>query len=502
MLAKLNTHEFAYGALTTSPRFGAAHNPWSLDRVCGGSSGGSGAAAAADLVAGTLGTDTAGSIRIPACFNGVTGLRPTWGRVSNRGVVPVAWGYDTVGPIARSAEDCALLLEAIAGLRPRPTRRRSTHPCPRTAASWRAASSGLRIGIVRTLFESELLDPRMQDCRSRARSAFCEAAGAELVDVRIDHFEHFGAIQQACSSPRRPRCTGSGCAPGCRRTATTFARGCSSACSCRRPPTCWASAGAGWPFAAFKRAMAGVDLLAAPTMPVLPPRIGEETVQLAGGEEILYRLTVIPYNSPWSLVGAPTASVPVGFVDGTAGRPRARRGAVRRRDHPAGGAHVPEPDGLARTSSRDPIRGGARMKAVVVTELGKPPVLQDVPEPERADGEALLEILAAPINPVDISASRRDASSEASPPLPYVAGAEAVGRVLESEAHPEGTVVWTGMHGLGITRAGVMAERGVARDDGIVPVPDDVDPALAASLGIAGLAGWLPLELARAGARR
>ena len=133
------------------------------------------------------------------------------------------------------------------------------------------------------------------------------------------------------------------------------------------------------------------------------------------------------------------------------------------------------------------------MKAVVVTELGKPPVLQDVPEPERADGEALLEILAAPINPVDLGvASGRFFGG--SPPLPYVAGAEAVGRVLESEAHPEGMLVWTGMHGLGITRTGVMAERGVARDDGIVPVPDDVDPALAASLGIAGLAGWLPLE--------
>jgi len=78
--------------------------------------------------------------------------------------------------------------------------------------------------------------------------------------------------------------------------------------------------------------------------------------------------------------------------------------------------------------------------------------------------------------------------------LPYVAGAEAVGRVLRSETHPEGTLVWTGMHGLGISRPGVMAERGVARDDGVVPVPDGADPALAAALGIAGLAGWLPLE--------
>src|SRR5207302_6377262 len=115
VIGKLNTHEFAFGAMTTSPRFGAAHNPWALDRICGGSSGGSGAAAAAGLAAATLGTDTAGSIRIPACFCGVTGLRPTTGLVPTAGVVPVSWSLDTVGPIARSAEDCALLLGALTG---------------------------------------------------------------------------------------------------------------------------------------------------------------------------------------------------------------------------------------------------------------------------------------------------------------------------------------------------------------------------------------------------
>ena len=114
VLGKLNLHEFAYGAKTTSEHFGPARNPWATDRICGGSSGGSGAAAAADLAAGTLGTDTAGSIRIPAAFCGVTGHRPSVGLVSNEGVVPVAWSFDTVGPIARSAEDCTLLLEAIA----------------------------------------------------------------------------------------------------------------------------------------------------------------------------------------------------------------------------------------------------------------------------------------------------------------------------------------------------------------------------------------------------
>src|SRR4029077_878391 len=136
VLGKLNTHEFAYGARTTSPHFGPAHNPWATDRICGGSSGGSGAAAAAGLAAGTLGTDTGGSIRIPACLCGVTGLRPSSGLVSNAGVVPVAWTFDTVGPIARTAEDCALLLDAIAG----------------TSTDVTGGVEGLRVGVVEELF--------------------------------------------------------------------------------------------------------------------------------------------------------------------------------------------------------------------------------------------------------------------------------------------------------------------------------------------------------------
>src|SRR5262249_2355433 len=94
VVGKLNTHEFARGAAPPRPPFGPAPNPWAPERPCGGSSGGSGVAAAADLVPGTLGTDTAGSIRIPACYCGVTGLRPTIGVVPTTGVVPVSWTLD------------------------------------------------------------------------------------------------------------------------------------------------------------------------------------------------------------------------------------------------------------------------------------------------------------------------------------------------------------------------------------------------------------------------
>ena len=158
VVGKLNTHEFAFGATTTSPHFGPARNPWATDRICGGSSGGSGGAAAARLVPATLGTDTAGSIRIPAGYCGVTGLRPTSGRVSNRGVVPVSFTLDTVGPLAPSAEDCAIVLEAIAGHDPRdPTT--ADVPVPAYRRELERGCQGFRVGLVGSLVERA--DPRI-----------------------------------------------------------------------------------------------------------------------------------------------------------------------------------------------------------------------------------------------------------------------------------------------------------------------------------------------------
>jgi aspartyl-tRNA(Asn)/glutamyl-tRNA(Gln) amidotransferase subunit A len=115
LIGKTNLQEFAYGTTCTVSAFGAVHNPWAPDRIAGGSSGGSAAAVAADLCLAALGTDTAGSVRIPASFCGVVGLKPTYGRVSNRGVIPLSWTHDHVGPLTKTVEDAALVLEAIAG---------------------------------------------------------------------------------------------------------------------------------------------------------------------------------------------------------------------------------------------------------------------------------------------------------------------------------------------------------------------------------------------------
>jgi aspartyl-tRNA(Asn)/glutamyl-tRNA(Gln) amidotransferase subunit A len=115
LLGKLNLHEFALGGTSAVTYFGPVHNPWNLAHVPGGSSGGSAAAIAADLCIGSLGTDTGGSIRIPASHCGIVGLKPTYGRVSNRGVIPMAWTLDHVGPLCKTVEDAALMLNIIAG---------------------------------------------------------------------------------------------------------------------------------------------------------------------------------------------------------------------------------------------------------------------------------------------------------------------------------------------------------------------------------------------------
>lgn len=311
VVGKLNTHEFAFGAMTTSPHFGPARNPWDTDRICGGSSGGSGAAAAARLVPATLGTDTAGSIRIPACFCGVTGVRPTPGRVSNRGVVPVSFTLDTVGPLAPSAEDCAIVLEAIAGHDPGdPTT--ADVPVPSYRRELERGVDRLRIGFVRGLVERA--DPRIAAAVRIAVDRLAQL-GATVEEVETPLLDEAGTILPLIMLPEaaelhlawlRSRLEEYGAdvrvrlLAGLLLPATTTVTG-------RRAQR--------WYCDQLDTVLARYDVLAAPQMLVLPPRIGEETVEL-GGEQVLYRLSVIPTNSPWTLAGLPVASVPCGFVDG------------------------------------------------------------------------------------------------------------------------------------------------------------------------------------------
>jgi aspartyl-tRNA(Asn)/glutamyl-tRNA(Gln) amidotransferase subunit A len=151
MLGKLITHEFAWGIQSPGHRFKPARNPWNLDHIPGGSSSGSGAALAAGLCVGALGTDTGGSIRGPASFSGIAGLKPTYGRCSRAGVATLSWTLDHTGPMARSVEDCAYLLQTLAGHDPLdPASSRA--PVADYVGTLGQSIRGLRIGVVRDYF--------------------------------------------------------------------------------------------------------------------------------------------------------------------------------------------------------------------------------------------------------------------------------------------------------------------------------------------------------------
>lgn len=152
LLGKTNTHELALGGTTNNVHFGATHNPWKLGRVPGGSSGGSGAALAAGEALAALGTDTGGSIRIPAAFCGITGHKPTYGLVGRGGVVPLSLTLDHAGPMARTAEDCAILLTALAG--PDPSDLGSAgRPGEDYVAALEEPVRGLRLAVIPSLVE-------------------------------------------------------------------------------------------------------------------------------------------------------------------------------------------------------------------------------------------------------------------------------------------------------------------------------------------------------------
>ena len=190
-VGKTNLDEFAMGSSTENSAFGATRNPWDLAAIPGGSSGGSAAAAAAGECLAALGSDTGGSIRQPAACCGVSGLKPTYGRVSRYGLVAFASSLDQIGPLARTVEDCALLLEAIAGHDERDSTSVAT-PVPPYAARLGGDLAGLRVGLVREFF-AEGLDAEVE--RSvREAVRVLESRGAQVSEVSLPHGRYSVAV--------------------------------------------------------------------------------------------------------------------------------------------------------------------------------------------------------------------------------------------------------------------------------------------------------------------
>jgi aspartyl-tRNA(Asn)/glutamyl-tRNA(Gln) amidotransferase subunit A len=193
-LGKLNTHEFAYGPTGEHSCFGTTRNPWNTDRITGGSSSGSAAAVAGGLLPVATGSDTGGSIRMPAACCGLTGLKPTYGRVPRSGILPLCWTMDHSGPLARSARDAALILQACAGRDPRDAAS-ADRPVPDYAAALTGDVRGLKIGIVRQTFFDNAQE-QVTGLVDRALTVLRDQ-GAELVEVDIPNIGSAGAAALA-----------------------------------------------------------------------------------------------------------------------------------------------------------------------------------------------------------------------------------------------------------------------------------------------------------------
>lgn len=190
LLGKLNMTEFATTGL--SHQFEPPRNPWDLERSTGGSSSGSGAATAAFLCGSALGEDTGGSVRFPASWCGLAGIRPTWGRVSRYGVMPGVRSMDTVGPLGRTVEDCAITLAAIAGHDPK-DRLSSQEPVPDYRNALTGDVKGLRIGIVRELLYTDLVEEEIRQSVLTAANSLSEM-GAQVEELSIPLAANAGTI--------------------------------------------------------------------------------------------------------------------------------------------------------------------------------------------------------------------------------------------------------------------------------------------------------------------
>jgi aspartyl-tRNA(Asn)/glutamyl-tRNA(Gln) amidotransferase subunit A len=330
LLGKVNLDEFAMGSSTENSAFFATRNPWDVERVPGGSSGGSAVAVAAGEALGSLGTDTGGSIRQPAALCGVTGLKPTYGRVSRYGLVAFASSLDQIGPFARTARDCALLLEAIAGADINDSTA-AREPVPHYAGALDGDIRGLRIGVPQEYFV-EGMEPGVEAAVREAIAALREL-GAEIVEVSLPHTRYalpvYYIVAPAEASANLARFNG--VRYGLHIEGETVwdemeqTRGAGFGSEVRRRIMLGTYAlSAGYYDAYYKRAQQvrtlirrdfkqafeQVDVLAAATTPTVAFKIGEKTDDPLA----MYLNDVL--TLPASLAGVPGLTLPCGFSDG------------------------------------------------------------------------------------------------------------------------------------------------------------------------------------------
>ncbi|MBR0691963.1 amidase [Bradyrhizobium lablabi] len=309
-LGSLQMVEFAYGPTGHNVHYGAVHNPWNLDHITGGSSSGSGSAVAARLTFAALGSDTGGSIRMPAHFCGVTGLKTTIGRVSRAGAMPLSQSLDTVGPLAQTVEDCALLLGLMAGADPEDLTT-STLPVPDYVAAAKGSLKGIKIGVPNAFYVDDL-DPEVARVLDETVATLKEE-GAEIVNVELPDQRQLSAASQLVLAAEaaafhkrwlieRPQDYGAQVLMRLQNGLTIPAVSYLEAMRWRGPA-----------LAAHNAAVSGVDAVIAPSAPVPAPTIAESDVgNSPNAEAVIQRLT--RFTRPVNYLGLPSLSIPSGFT--------------------------------------------------------------------------------------------------------------------------------------------------------------------------------------------
>ena len=314
VLGKLNMVEFAYGPEGLNAHYGHARNPWdaATHRMAGGSSSGSGVAVAAGLAPGALGSDTGGSIRIPASLCGITGLKPTYGRVSRAGVLPLAWSMDHVGPMTRTVADSALMLGAMAGYDPADPST-SVLPVPNYLAALTGDVKGLRVGLLRSVF----LDGAAPAVRAavEAAAATLAAAGAVVDEVKLERVGLAGAGSLAVVGVEALAYH----AELLRTRAAEY-----DPDVARRLRVSAFIGGVHYVRAQQVRALvrdevdavlARRDVLLAPSTPIVAPALDERQAMLGDGP-VDVRTALLRFTRPFNFSGHPACAVPCGFTEG------------------------------------------------------------------------------------------------------------------------------------------------------------------------------------------
>jgi aspartyl-tRNA(Asn)/glutamyl-tRNA(Gln) amidotransferase subunit A len=311
LVGKTQTHEFAWGITSVNRALGSAHNPWALDRVSGGSSGGSAVVLAAGEVPIALGSDTGGSIRVPAAFCGVVGLKPTFGRISGAGAWPLARSLDHPGPMARSPADAALLLEALSGVDPADPVTEDVL-LGNVRGDLERGLDGMVVGLCEDLHRVPLARGVGNVFEATLRTL--EAAGGRLVEVALPEAElvlpSFRTIQSAEALDTHRR---AGLYPARRDEYGEDVRSrLDAAVGVTVEQYLAASADRQRVRAGFARLFASCDVLVTPVSAGSPVSVGDETV-MHDGVELTFRDLVMSYTTPQDLAGLPACSVRAGF---------------------------------------------------------------------------------------------------------------------------------------------------------------------------------------------